>query len=135
MVKKNYILFFDDDLITSFTLTLSIQLHEPDSQVYQVEDYKSALNQIGKIYNSNQQNQHHQKEICIIIDLNLRNYEGYFFLNTLFKNRPPCPIKIYTIKNEYQEYLELPHLPNSFVSGELEKPIDKKDIKRILSGD
>ena len=129
MVERNYILLFDNDLISRSILTFSIQILKAHSHIYQVEDYQAAF----KLLESTAfEDDKHHKNVTVIVDLNLEQNKGYVFLDSLFKNMPPYPIKVYTIKNEFQEQIELPHIPETFVSGRLEKPLSMEEIERIF---
>ena len=129
MVKINYILLFDNDLISRSILTFSLQILKANSHIYHKDDNQATFNLLESI--AFEDDKPHEK-VTVIVDLNLEQNKGYVFLDFLFKNMPPYPIKVYTIKNEFQEQIDLPHIPETFVSGQLEKPLSMEEIKRTL---
>ena len=129
MIERIYILLFDNDLISRSILTFSLQILKAHSHIYQVDDFQAAFNLLENVAFEGDK---HHKKVTVIIDLNLEQNKGYVFLDSLFKNMPPYPIKVYTIMNEFQEQIELPHIPETFVSARLEKPLSMEEIKRTL---
>lgn len=103
---------------------------KPHCNVFQIEDTITAFNLLEKIGLFSVP--HHEREVSIIVDLNMEGWKGYNFLDTLNKKMLPCPIKVYTIKNVSKEDYKLSLLVESFVSGELEKPFGLNEIEETL---
>lgn len=132
MTDKSYVLLFDSDLITSSILTLSIKKKEALSRVYFTQDSITARRLIEVIAHSPIGNHILNKEIIVIVDLNIKNNEGCFFLDSQLKSLYPITIKYFTVKNEGQGQRKLPYLPQSLLSGELEKPVGMEEIEKVL---
>ncbi len=132
MIGEHYILLFDNDLISSSILTLSLKKLEPRNVVYQVSTTKNAIDLVEKTALFQKEYSSIKSEASLIVDLNMDNNRGYYFLYTLYGLQLPCNFRVYTVKSNHRERFILPYFPEGVFTGELQKPLDYNQIEETF---
>ena len=128
MKEVNYILLFDEDLITRSVLTYSIYKNKPGSNVFSTNSSYQALMLLEKIDKQGSV-LGDQQEVCFIVDLNMYSLEGYVFLVSLEKYFFRCPIRVYVLTDESRPNTNFPSIEHYSLAGRLEKPLDLEVVE------
>lgn len=130
MKEINYILLFDDDLITSSILTVSLYKEQPESNIYKASSTRQALDILDMLCRP--EKRIFEQEICFIVDLNMKASEGFVFLTSLASKSIEQPVRAYVISDYTERATVKPDSTKYQLSGSIIKPLDLEAIEQII---
>jgi CheY-like chemotaxis protein len=119
------VLIVDDDPAFHFLQKLVLNEHNIDCPVDSVYDGYEALKYMEDCDGSPD---------LILLDLNMPNWDGLDFLDACVKcGRLPHYVKIFILTSSHMPEDKERSMAYSFVTGYIEKPLNKQSIKEILA--
>lgn len=130
MKELSYVLLFDNDLITSSVLALSLHKHNPESSVYKASSTLEALNLLQMMCEHEDQ-LNLQQEACFIVDLNMSSLEGYLFLASLEQFNFNNLVRVYVLNDESRPNSYHLSMEHYHIAGYLKKPLNSDAVERV----
>ena len=119
------VLMVDDDSAFHFLQKMELNDNNINCQIESVYDGHEALRYMEDCNGSPD---------LILLDLNMPNWDGLDFLESCRKcGKLPDYVRIFILTSSQMPEDRERAMAHSFVTGYLEKPLDKKGIKEILS--
>lgn len=131
MKEINYILLFDQDLINSSVITMSIYKCQPESSIYRVASIQSALKLLNKL-DEQGLNTGLEQEAVFIVDFDMDALQGCLFLNLLRKQNPRSALRVYIIQEKHTDEINYPLLNSFPLSGQIQKPLGYNEVMKIV---
>ncbi len=131
MGKPDYILLIDDDEMANFLNRSILEMANAAGEILVVENARDAFSIIGKL-----EEKVKTKEIrlCILLDLDMPDFDGYEFLEALKGERRNLKVQVYilSVLSESREKENFSLYPVERFIG---KPLRENDVKFILTND